>query len=361
MNDRERFVACVLGEPVDRPPYWLYWGPWTTTWQRWEREGKPAEIDNCRNCFDPDHPPVIIPVNAGPCPRIEPRVVEEDDVSVVSYDSWGIKRRDFKNTQSMSEFLEFPVQSRADWERFRKERLDPAHPDRLAGDWIAHAAYWREQGAPLQLGYYPDVGLYGAVRWMLGDEECLVAFCTDPDLIHEMMEHMTNVYLAVFGEVVKHCRVDVIHMWEDMCGRQGPLISPGQWRAFMGPHYARIRAFGDQHGIPVLSVDTDGQPELIIPPMMDAGVNLLFPMEVAAGCDVNRTRVEHPSLALMGGIDKRALADGPDAIQAELERIRPAVESGRYIADLDHLIPDDVSWDNYCYYARALRDLVGKG
>jgi len=62
----------------------------------------------------------------------------------------------------------------------------------------------------------------------------------------------------------------------------------------------------------------------------------------------------------MGGIDKRALAAGPEAIDRELERVRPAVEGGRYIPDLDHGIPDDVSWQNFCHFAKALRRLVGK-
>ena len=26
MTDRERFLACLLGQPVDRPPYWIFWG-----------------------------------------------------------------------------------------------------------------------------------------------------------------------------------------------------------------------------------------------------------------------------------------------------------------------------------------------
>jgi uroporphyrinogen decarboxylase len=150
----------------------------------------------------------------------------------------------------------------------------------------------------------------------------------------------------------------VIHLWEDMCGKQGPLISPAHWREFMAPHYRRIRAFADAHGIPVVSVDTDGQPDLIVPPMLEAGVNLLFPMESAAGADVNVFRKKYPGLALMGGFDKRALALGPAAIDAELERIRPAWESGRYIPDLDHHIPPDVSWANFQHYATALKKMV---
>ncbi|MBP8128319.1 MAG: hypothetical protein KA184_01975 [Candidatus Hydrogenedentes bacterium] len=365
MTDRERFVACVLGEPVDRVPYWLAWGPWETTWRRWCEEGKPAGVIDARMPFEPDFPPIPLPVNCGPCPKFEERILEEDAESRVHVDSWGITRRTFKNKESMPRFLDYPVKSRRDWEQYKEERLDPDHPDRLApspmGDWREIGKSLAACGIPLQLGYYPDTGLYGGVRWLMGEVDCLVAFCTDPELVQEIMEHLTTVYLTVFEKVLRELRVDVIHMWEDMCGRQGPLISPQHWDTFLGPHYRRLRAFADAHDIPVFSVDTDGNPDLIIPPMIDAGVNFLFPLEVAAGCDVNKMRAKYPRLGMMGGIDKRALALGPDAIDAELERVRPAVARGRYVPDLDHLVPDDVPWDNYRYFATALKRLTGKG
>jgi len=158
--------------------------------------------------------------------------------------------------------------------------------------------------------------------------------------------------------VVREAQVDEIHLWEDMCYRNGPLISPQHWEAFLGPNYRRIKAFADAHNIPIVSVDTDGNPDLIARSMIESGVNLLFPMEVAAGCDVNAWQEKYPTLCMLGGIDKRALAQGPEAIDDELARVRPAVEKGRYIPALDHLVPDDVSWTNYCYYAQALKDLV---
>jgi len=105
-------------------------------------------------------------------------------------------------------------------------------------------------------------------------------------------------------------------------------------------------------------VDTDGQPEAITPCMIRHGVNLLYPIEVAAGCDVNVSRGRYPELAMLGGIDKRALAIGPEAIDRELERVRPAMEKGRYIPDLDHLVPNDVPWGHFCHYARGLKRLV---
>lgn len=354
MTDRDRFVNCLLGEPIDRVPYMLFWGPWGRTWQRWEREGKPAEITDHRSFQHPDAVPMTVPVAYGPCPACESRVIDEDEDYVVHTDPWGIVRKDYKHGESMPHFLQFPVQSRRDWEEYRELHLDPRRPERLAGDWRTVCEAWLAQGVPIQLGSYPDVGIFGSVRWLLGDEECLVTFYTDPALVHEIMDHMTDLYLTVFEAVCEYVRVDVVHIWEDMCGRQGSLISPAHWREFLGPCYRRIKAFCQLHGIPVLSVDTDGQPIHITPCMVEAGVNYLWPMEVAAGADVNEFRAQFPELALMGGIDKRALAKGPAAIDAELDRVWPAVESGRYIPELDHGIPDDVAWSHYVYYTEEL-------
>ena len=377
LTDRQRFVACVLGEPLDRPRYWLSWPPWGSTWRRWREDAArqpgagefpfPLEIETSsefegafRAPFAPDQTPLPVPINTGPCPRIQETVLEETDEFVVHVDSWGIKRRDFRRRTSMSEFVEFPVMDRADWERYRDERLDPDHPDRLAGNWREQCAKWTAMGYPIQLGQFPDAGVFGPLRWLLGPEEGLIAFHTMPDLVHEIMDHITTVYLAVFEKVVREFRVDVIHFWEDMCYRNGPLISPKHWEEFIGPNYRRVKAFARKHGIPVVSVDTDGDPDLIAGPMINAGVNFLNPMEVAAGCDVNEWRRKYPDLALMGGIDKRALAHGREAIDSELARVAPALGEGRYIPALDHLIPDDGSWDDYCYYATALKKLVGK-
>ncbi len=365
MTDRERFVGCVTGEPVDRPPYILIWGPWGGAWRRWEKEGKPAEVTDHRSIFGPDRGPHCLPVNCGPCPKFEYKVLEENDDFIIHTDSWGIVRRDYKHGESMAGFLDFPVKTRDDWERYWDERLNPDDPARTSGNWKEVARNWHRDGIPIQLGYFPDVGVFGSVRWLLGDEESLVAFYTMPDLVHEIMDHMTSLYLTVFEKVARELAaegigIDVVHIWEDMCYRNGPLISPEHWTEFMGSQYRRIKDFTRRYNIPILSVDTDGNPDLIAQPMIDAGVNLLWPMEVAAGCDVNVWRKKYPTLALMGGIDKRVLAQGPEAIDREMERIRPAMESGMYIPDLDHLVPDDVSWPNYCHFCRALKKLVGK-
>jgi uroporphyrinogen decarboxylase len=359
MTDRDRFVSCVRGDAVDRPPYYLFWAPWPTALERWHGEGLDPGVASPRDLFHPDQPPVPLPVNCGPCPRRAGEVLEEDATTVTFTDSWGIVRRDFKSGVSMPAFLAFPVSDRASWEAYRDAWLQPGDPRRLSEGWEDAQDAWTARGWPIQLGAFPDVGLFGGLRWLLGDEGCLLAFCTDPDLVHDILDHLTTLYLTVFEPVAERGRVDAIHLWEDMCSRQGPLIGPDTWEAFIGPHYRRIKAFADRYDIPVLSVDTDGNPALLVPHFIEAGVNLLYPMEVAAGCDVVDYRRRGVDLALLGGIDKRALARDPEAIDAELARVRPAIEAGRYIPALDHLVPDDVAWANYRHFAESLRALCG--
>ena len=150
----------------------------------------------------------------------------------------------------MSEFLEFPVKNRQDWDDFKEKYLNPDDPARLDGNWKEKAEDWISKGYPLQLGGYPDGGVFGPFRWLMGDEDGLVAFHTMPDLVHEIMDHITDIYLSVFEKVVEVVRIDLIHMWEDMCYRGGPLISPRMWEEFLGPNYRRLKAFAIQHSIP---------------------------------------------------------------------------------------------------------------
>ena len=83
----------------------------------------------------------------------------------------------------------------------------------------------------------------------------------------------------------------------------------------------------------------------------------MSPFEVAAGCDVVEIGKQHPDLLLSGGIDKRILAAGKDAIDHELERILPVMyRRGGYIPTCDHGVPEEVSFENYLHYRKRLRE-----
>jgi len=60
-------------------------------------------------------------------------------------------------------------------------------------------------------------------------------------------------------------------------------------------------------------------------------------------------------LLMRGGIDKRVMAAGADAIDRELERIMPFMRRrGGYIPTSDHGVPEEVSFENYMHYRRRM-------
>ena len=63
-------------------------------------------------------------------------------------------------------------------------------------------------------------------------------------------------------------------------------------------------------------------------------------------------------MAFMGAMDKRAMAQGPEAIDIEIQRIKELLSVGRFLPFPDHLIPPDVSWDNYCYFVKKWLEMI---
>jgi len=353
----ERIIRCFLGEPIDRVPFGIGIGfqPWGEAWERWRQASGDPELDLARR-FGFDASFASPAVTYGMYPAFERRVLEENDRFVIWRDERGITKRDRRDGQSMPEFLDYPVKTPEDWERLKAERLRLDEPGRITQDWDAFRALLRETGAAVQVGGYP-FGAFGAPRDLMGDEELLVAFCEEPGMVHDMIDHLAALWISLYERVAAEVPIDHIHIWEDMSGRQGSLISPAMVETFMMPAYDRIADFAKAHGVRLISVDTDGDCSELVPVMMRHGVNMFFPFEVQAGNDILAYRAQYPTLGIMGGLDKRALADSREAVDAEIARAEAMLAHGRYVPAFDHLIPPDARWALYDYAVGRLKDL----
>lgn len=84
-------------------------------------------------------------------------------------------------------------------------------------------------------------------------------------------------------------------------------------------------------------------------------------MEPAAGMDiVNIKRTCGGSLSMLGGIDKHVLRSGKDDILHELEyKLQPVTRDGGIVYGLDHRITNGTPIENYRYYVRSAREILG--
>jgi len=343
-------------EPVDHPPLWE-WGPWRLTNERWKSEGMPGErAPQYAEC----DPRPKCGVSFGMEPWFDKRVLEEDDDRVKYVDERGVTQVEFKEKQqSMPHWLDFPLKARADWLSIR-ERYDPDSPGRVPVDYAAQVTKLHEQGAPVVIGQQRDLSFFGAIRGWMGAEGAMLAFYDQPSLVGEMMEFLADFHVAVLKRALDQAVVDHVICWEDMAFKTASLISPQHFRQYLQPGYRKISECVRSYGIDVIFVDSDGNVEELIPLWLEAGINGVYPMEVAAGMDVAALRRKYGrDLLMTGGIDKRALARGREAIDNELKAKLPVANGGGYIPHLDHGIPHDVPYEAFVYYWQRKKELLG--
>ncbi|MBL8029245.1 MAG: hypothetical protein JNL74_22680 [Fibrobacteres bacterium] len=359
MTNRERIVQTLLCGKTDRAPFGVGIGfsTWGETLKRWRSESGIADL-NPAEYFGYDKDFAVVPVEYGPCPHFEKRIISEDSEYIISYDYRGLTMRNRRDGGSMPDFLESPVKTWDDWKRYKAERLQPNLSERLKNldPFIAKIV---NVDAPIQLGVYPW-GVFGTARDILGAEEFLIGFYTEPDLIHDIMETYTDLWLTIFQKVTEKIKVDHIHIWEDMSYKNGSLISVEMIEEFMMPQYDKILAFAKMNDIALVSVDSDGNVKSLLPVMHKHGINTFLPFEVQAGNDIIEFREQYPNLGIIGGLDKNVLMDTApkDALHKELDRCELILSMGGYIPGFDHLIPPNVSWSKWCYFIGCIRKII---
>ncbi len=360
MTQKERFRRCAQGLPIDRTPFFFYFGMWGETVAAWQESG----VEDAGNAwcapkfgFDNGIMTVSACTNLLYDPPLELTVLERHGDHIIYQDMHGTVLESIEGKSGIPKLIRPAVTCREDWEKLRDKHLDPNSPNRIPLDFERIVEELKTKDAPVQVGSFP-YGLFGTLRDMMGVENLCYMFYDDPELIHEMMNHLTSLWLSVYEKITERIDVDIIHIWEDMSGKTGSLISPNMVREFMLPCYRRFAAFAKAHNIAVIAVDTDGICDELIPLFAEAGVNLMMPFEVAAGNDVIELRRRFPEMSMMGGIDKIEIAKGCEAIDRELDRIEPLLGKSGYFPALDHLIPPDVSYEDYCYFVNSLRERI---
>ena len=367
MTLRERFLAVMEHQPADRVPNWEL-GVWPQTRERWEKEGLPAEkfkwdwfsgedeIDLDRREF--------VPVNMGMIPHFEAKVIEETERYEIIQHGDGRITKALKEGSiggartSMDQYLRFPVETIEDLRELKK-RYDPGEPNRYPKDWRSKIKSWQERDHVLILGLNCCTGLYGVARAWMGTEKLSLAFYDQPRLCEEMFEFIADFLIELSPPILKEVDFDYFNFFEDLAFKSAPLVSPAHFRKFIYPHYRRAIDHLKKHGVRYVSLDSDGNTEVLLPIFLEMGVDAHWPFERAANMDPVRIKAEYgKQLRIWGGVDKREIVKGPRHIDEVMRELAPLIDAGGFIPTLDHTFPPDISWQNFCYYMEQKKRLL---
>lgn len=201
----------------------------------------------------------------------------------------------------------------------------------------------------------------GNMRNMLGVEQLSYLYVDDEDLYREIVDTLCGLGYACAKEVLETgVKFDYAHFWEDICFKNGPLISPDVFREFVGPWYKKITDLTSSYGIEIVSVDCDGMIDSLIPIWLENGVNTMFPIEVGTwNASIAPWREKYgKQLRGVGGMNKTIFARDREAVDQEIERLKPLMALGGYIPCPDHRIAPDAKFELVQYYCEKMQKAV---
>ena len=358
MTDRERFNRQMHYESVDRS-FNMEFGYWDENFKEW-----PLFVENgVTNNWEADRFFSFDNIggaggNIGMSPPFEHKVIEETGTTRIIMNGDGLLAEVPKDGHdTIPHFIKASIVTPDDWKIAKEKRFRRDDPARKVDVRTLKKQHPPDRDYPLAV----DCGsMIGRVRDMLTFEGLAYATYDYPDMVEDMVDTSCQLVEDWLDQVLGEIDFDVASGWEDICFKNGPIVSLDFFTRVVVPRYKRIGERLHAHGIDLWYTDCDGDVRALLPGFLEAGINCLFPFEVN-GC-------AHPSellneygkdLRIMGGVDKIKLGKGKDAIRAYLDTLVPLVERGGYIPFCDHRCPPNVDPDDYLYYLDLKEQMFG--
>lgn len=358
MTDRERFNNQMHYKPFDRC-FNMEFGYWDENFKEW-----PIFVENgITNNHEADiffnfDRIEVISGNVWMSPPFESKVIDETETTKILINSDGLLAEVPKDGHdTIPHFIKSSIVTPEDWKRCKEERFRRDDPSRKVDIEALKKAHPPDRDYPLGVN---TGSMIGKIRDMLTFEGLAYACYDYPDMVEDMVETCCVLVEDFLDQVLPHFDFDFAAGWEDICFKNGPIVSIDFFKNVVVPRYKRIHKKLKEAGIDIWYVDCDGDVRPLLPYFLESGINCLFPFEVNSCCHPKELLDEYgKELRIMGGVDKMVLAQGKEAIKEYLESLVPLVERGGYIPFCDHRCPPNVKPEDYLYYLDLKEELFG--
>lgn len=371
MTHRENIMAILHYQPYERMPI-VSFGYWAETLQKWADEGYITQKEAADYARFGDNSEADRSVmkklgfdfNWNSCiggrtslmPSFDPVVLQENpDGSQIMRDGGGLIVKVMPGVVSIPAEIGTSLTDREAWETLYLPKLQYA-AERIPQKALANIPAPEDRDIPigLHLG-----SLIGEMRNLLGVQELSYLYVDDEDLYCEIIDTMCGIcYDCAKAMLESGVKFDYAHFWEDICYKNGPLVSPAVFDEYIGPWYKKICDLVRSYGIDIISVDCDGCIDLLIPTWLENGVNTMFPIEVGTwGANIAPWREKYgKELRGVGGMNKTVFAKDKEAVDAEVARLKELIKLGGYIPCPDHRIPPDAKFELVQYYCKKMAE-----
>ena len=239
---------------------------------------------------------------------------------------------------------------------------DPHDPGRTEG--LREEAKWlREKTDCAIIADTPSLGIFESASICLrGIERLMMDLILEKSFAKALLDKVADIqieffrhYLDAVGEYI-----DVIMVTDDLGAENGPLISPEHYREMIKPAQKKLWQSIKNDTKAYLFLHSCGSISKFIPDLIEIGVDILNPIQVAAkDMDPKRLKEEFgDKLTFWGGVDtQRVLPFGsPEDVEREVKtRLADMAPGGGYVLTAVHNIQAGVRPENICMMYDAAR------
>ena len=371
MNTRERTLNILRFKPADRLPA-VHFGYWRELLLEWAEQGHISkelamsvrdaneadrELDKLIG-WDFDWAYAHGAKNSRLLPPFERKVLETfpDGTQRVQTEH-GVIERIKPGIVSIPSEDDYLLKDRKAFEELFKPKMQFT-PDRVDLEFFRTFNETRTYDRPVGLwlgsimGQIRDMTTVVGMSYLMYDEDETL-FAEIVDTYAEMQYKCLEAILATGA------KFDFAHYWEDICFKNGPLLSPAMFDELCAKHYKKRTELCHKYGIDLISLDCDGVTDALLPTWVNNGVNIMFPIEIGVWGDQFAPAREKfgRNVLGVGGMDKTAFRRDRAAVDAELERLQRLVSLGGFIPCPDHRLMPGSDFDLVRYYAERVKEI----
>ena len=206
-------------------------------------------------------------------------------------------------------------------------------------------------------------GIMGDSYRMHGFENFLLNLAMNPDIVHTLIDRMTEMYLELNNAYFSTLKgnLEIWFFGNDFGSQESLLMSVDMWADYFYDNIRKLCALAHSYGLRVM-MHSCGAIRELIPLLIEAGVDILDPIQVTAkGMEPDTLATEFGGrITFHGGIDTQRVL--PTATPGDVtDHVRHTVATlgatGRYIFAPSQILGPDIPVENIAAMYRAARAL----
>ncbi|MCL2124866.1 MAG: veratrol--corrinoid protein metyltransferase [Oscillospiraceae bacterium] len=214
------------------------------------------------------------------------------------------------NLKNWRDVLKAPDLNGVDWEKLVKERIESSGIDR------------KQTALALTMHF----GYFQLLMSFMGFEDGLLALYEEPELVHELLEFLSEFYMSVADNVLDLYNPEILSIADDTAAWGASFVSDEMYREFFAPHHDKYVKRGLDRGC-TISMHNCGKCESLVDLWVEMGFTEWNPAQTCN--DLKAIKAKYGNkLVISGGWDGRGRLMEPDVTDEEIRQsVRDTIDA----------------------------------